>query len=190
MVSNTGGGYSFHIDPRNRRILRYRYNNLPMDRPGRYLYIRNNRTGEYWSPTWQPVPKELDAYECRHGLGYTKIFSSYLGIEAEVTYFVPLDENLEIWMLTLKNASKEDKDLTVFSYAEFCLWRALEDQNDLQHIQHVAVAKYEDDAVYYCLFDRSTGYAFFASQRKSYWLRLRSRRIHRPLPIRIESLSR
>jgi len=166
MISNTAGGYSFHIDPRDRRILRYRYNNLPMDRPGRYLYIRDNRTGEYWSPTWQPIPKKLTAYECRHGLGYTKISSSYLDVQAETTYFVPLDENLEIWMLTLKNASNEEKNLTVFSYAEFCLWRALHDQTDLQYIQNVAVAKYEEDAIFYSLFDRSTGYAFFTSSGK------------------------
>ena len=114
IISNTAGGYSFHIDPRDRRILRYRYNNLPLDRPGRYLYIRDNRTNEYWSPTWQPAAKKLRAYRCRHGLGYTIISSAYRDIEAEVTYFVPLGENLEIWMLTLRNASSEDKELTVF----------------------------------------------------------------------------
>ena len=163
MISNTAGGYSFHIDPRDRRILRYRYNNLPVDRPGRYLYIRDNRTGEYWSPTWQPAPKELSTYECRHGLGYTKISSSYSGTKAEVTYFVPLDENLEIWMLTLKNASLEGKELTVFSYVEFCLWQALSDLTNLQSVQGLGIARYEDDAIFYHLFDLSTGYAFFAS---------------------------
>ncbi|MFX0063192.1 MAG: GH36-type glycosyl hydrolase domain-containing protein [Candidatus Hermodarchaeota archaeon] len=166
MVSNTGGGYSFHIDPRDRRILRYRYNNIPMDRPGRYIYIRDNQVSEYWSPTWQPVLKQLDTYECRHGLGYTKISSSYLGIKADITYFVPLDENLEIWQLTLKNNSSEKRILSIFSYAEFCLWRALGDQNDLQYIQNVAVAKYEEDAIYYSLFDQSSGYAFFSSSKE------------------------
>jgi cellobiose phosphorylase len=163
IISNTAGGYSFHIDPRDRRILRFRYNNLPVDRPGRYLYIRDNKTGKYWSPTWQPVLEELSAYECRHGLGYTKISSAYSDIEVEVTYFVPVDENLEIWMLTLKNASSEEKELSVFSYAEFCLWQAERDQNDLQSIQFVGVAKYEEDAIFYHFFDLSTGYAFFAS---------------------------
>jgi len=163
MISNTAGGYSFHVDPRDRRILRYRYNNLPVDRPGRYLYIRDNTTGRFWSPTWQPVLKELSAYECRHGLGYTKIISSYSGIETEVTYFVPLDENLEIWMLTLKNASSDEKELTVFSYAEFCIWQAFRDQTDLQSIQGVGIARYEEAVIFYHLFDISTGYAFFAS---------------------------
>ena len=163
IISNTAGGYSFHVDPRDRRVLRYRYNNLPVDRPGRYLYIRDNQTGEYWSPTWQPTVKELAAYECRQGLGYTKISSSRSGIEAEVTYFVPLDENLEIWMLTLKNTSSEKKELTVFSYAEFCLWQAFRDLTDLQSIQGVGVARCEDGVIFYHFFDLSTGYAFFAS---------------------------
>jgi cellobiose phosphorylase len=163
IISNTAGGYSFHIDPRERRVLRYRYNNLPLDRPGRYLYIRDNKTGTYWSPTWQPVLKQLSAYECRHGLGYTRISSTYMDVEAEVTYFVPLDENLEIWMLTLKNASREAKELTVFSYAEFCLWQATGDQTDLQYRQGLAIARLEDGVIFYNLHDLSTGYAFFAS---------------------------
>jgi cellobiose phosphorylase len=163
IISNTAGGYSFHVDPRDRRILRYRYNNLPADRPGRYLYIRDDKTGKYWSPTWQPVLENLNAYECRHGLGYTKISSSYSDTEAEVTYFVPLDENLEIWMLTLKNISSEEKELSVFSYAEFCLWQAFNDLTDLQCSQGLGVARYEEDAILYSFFDVSTGYAFFAS---------------------------
>jgi cellobiose phosphorylase len=163
IISNTAGGYSFHKDPLYRRILRYRYNNLPADRPGRYLYIRDNKTGKYWSPTWQPVLEKLSAYECRHGLGYTKISSSYEGIEAEVMYFVPVDDNLEIWMLTLKNASSKEKELSVFSYAEFCLWQAFNDLTDLQCSQGLGVAKYEENAIFYSFFDVSTGYAFFAS---------------------------
>jgi cellobiose phosphorylase len=163
MISNTAGGYSFHLDPRDRRVLRYRYNNLPMDRPGRYLYIRDNGTGEYWSPTWQPVAKELSAYECRHGLGYTVISSTYQGVAAKVTYFVPLGENLEIWMLTLKNTSRKGREMTVFSYAEFCLWQATGDQTDLQYRQGLAEAKLEDGVIFFNLHDLSTGYAYFAS---------------------------
>ncbi len=165
MVSNTGGGYSFYIDPRDQRILRYRYNNLPIDRPGRYIYIRDNQTSEYWSPTWQPVMKKLDNYECRHGLGYTKISSSYQDIHAEILYFVPLEDNLEVWSLTLENNSSEEKELNIFSYAEFCLWNAVGDQRDLQYIQNVAVAKYdkEENMIIYHLFDSSLGIAFFSS---------------------------
>ncbi len=163
MISNTAGGYSFHIDPRNRRITRYRYNNMPVDRPGRYIYIRDSKTGAYWSPTWQPTLSKLDSYECRHGLGYSKFSSSFEEIDAEVTYFVPNDNNLEIWVLKLKNTSlSQDRLLKTFSYSEFCLWEAPRDQNDLQSIQFVGISRFNNNAILYHLFDESTGYAFFA----------------------------
>ncbi|MFX1364480.1 MAG: GH36-type glycosyl hydrolase domain-containing protein [Promethearchaeota archaeon] len=165
MISNTGGGYSFYIDPRDLRILRYRYNNLPIDRPGRYIYIKDTQTSEYWSPTWQPVMKSLDKYECRHGLGYTRFTSSYQEIHAEILYFIALEDDLEIWSLTVQNKSSERKVLKIFSYAEFCLWSAISDQRDLQYIQNVAVAKYDEKskAIFYHLFDLSTYIAFFSS---------------------------
>ena len=85
IVSNTGGGYSFDRDPRNRRVSRYRYNAIPV----RYIYLRDQETGDYWSPTAAPVKRHLDGYECRHGTAYTKISSTYKGIAAEILYFVP-----------------------------------------------------------------------------------------------------
>jgi cellobiose phosphorylase len=168
IISNTGGGYSFYIDPRDQRILRYRYNNVPLDRPGRYIYIKDDQTSEYWSPTWQPVMKKISNYKCRHGLGYTIIASSYNDINAEILYFVPLEDNVEIWSLTLHNTSSETKGLSIFSYAEFCLWRAVSDQTDLQYIQNVAVASYNLDknAIFYHLFDFSSPIAFFSSNRE------------------------
>ncbi|MFX1388676.1 MAG: GH36-type glycosyl hydrolase domain-containing protein [Promethearchaeota archaeon] len=165
MISNTGGGYSFYIDPKDLRILRYRYNNLPVDRPGRYIYIKGNEDSEYWSPTWQPVIKKLDHYECRHGLGYTKVSSSFQGIHAEILYFVPVEDDVEIWFFKVHNKSSERKNLKIFSYAEFCLWNAVSDQRDLQYIQNVAVSKYSEDnkTIFYHLFDQSTYIAFFCS---------------------------
>ena len=89
IISNTAGGYSSYRDARLRRITRYRYNNVPLDSGGRYIYLRDNGSGEYWSPSWQPTQRPLDSYECRHGLSYTDIQSSYQGIRAEIRYFVP-----------------------------------------------------------------------------------------------------
>ena len=87
IISNTAGGYSFYRDARLRRLTRYRYNNAPFDFGGRYLYLRDNDTGEFWSPSWQPTRTKLDQYECRHGMGYTIIGSSYDKIEAQTTLF-------------------------------------------------------------------------------------------------------
>jgi len=158
LMSNTAGGYSFYKDPRQRRILRYRYNNVPMDRGGRYLYLRDNQTGDFWSTSWQPVLKPLKEYkyECRHGLGYTTISSEYSGISTKATYFVPLGENLEVWTLEVKFEPKKggamgvkSRDLSLFSFVEFCLWDALNDMTDYQYNLNIGETKVEDDIIYH-----------------------------------------
>ncbi len=127
MISNNAGGLIFDSDPGNHRITRYNHNSLPMDRPGHYLYIRDMKTGEYWSPTWQPVMKKPDFYECRHGMGYTEIKYLYDDIRSSVTYFIPDGKNYEIWKIKLKNESSEAKELKVFSYMEFSFYSAITD---------------------------------------------------------------
>jgi cellobiose phosphorylase len=157
LMSNTAGGYSFYKDPRERRILRYRYNNVPMDRGGRYLYLRDNKTKEFWSTSWQPVLKDLSKYkyECRHGLGYTTISSEYSGILTKTTYFVPLGENLEVWMLEVKFEPKKSamgvksRDLSLFSFVEFCLWDALNDMSDYQYNLNIGETDYKDGIIYH-----------------------------------------
>jgi len=131
MLSNTGGGYSFYRDARLRRLIRYRYNNVPADSGGRALYLRLS-DGDFWSPAWQPVRKSLSAYECRVGLGYTRITSTYRGIQCEATYFVPLDQTLEVWRVKLTNQTDPSTNLSVFSLIEFCLWDAWDDQTNFQ----------------------------------------------------------
>src|SRR5215475_3141431 len=103
IVSNTAGGYSWHRDARLRRLTRYRYNNVPSDTGGRYLYLRDAASGTFWSPTWQPTQHALADYRCRHGLGYTIVSSSLEGIGAEVLYFVPPGETLEVWRARITN---------------------------------------------------------------------------------------
>ena len=142
IVSNTGGGFSFDRDPRNRRVTRYRYNGLPVDQPGRYVYIRDQETGEYWSPTWQPVGEPLEFYECRHGAAYTKIRSIHRHIEVEMTYFVPLspvDEPApcELWVMRIRNDDTVRRRLRTFSYAEFSLADAVNDLTNLDWAQHI-----------------------------------------------------
>jgi len=129
-VSNNAGGFSYHLTPKKGRLLRYRYNGLPEDRPGRYVYIRDNDSGDFWSTAWQPVQKPLEQYhtETRHGLGYTKIISQYSGIKTTTTYFVPMGEDLELWAMEIENGGSEERRLSTFSYAEFCPWDPFMDQ--------------------------------------------------------------
>ena len=132
LISNTAGGYHFYKDARLRRLTRYRYNNAPLDMGGRYLYLRDNTDGNYWSPSWMPTRSKLDRYECRHGLGYTKISSEKDGILCETNYFVPIDTPLEIWKVTLTNLRDQPADLGLFSCVEFALWDAWDDATNYQ----------------------------------------------------------
>ena len=124
MISNNAGGLLFDGDPGNRRLTRYKYNSLPVDRPGRYLYIRDMETGEYWSATWQPVMKPYEFYECRHGLGYTTIKTQTSGIETEITYYIPEGKKYEIWNMRIVNKSGRARKLKLFSYVEFSYFNA------------------------------------------------------------------
>ena len=130
LISNTAGGYSFYKDAKFRRLNRYRYNNVPMDNGGRYFYI--NDGGTVWSPGWKPVKTELDNYECRHGLSYSKIKGEKNGIQVETLFFVPLKSWCEVQKMTLINTSDETKNIKLFSFNEWCLWNAEDDQNNLQ----------------------------------------------------------
>lgn len=143
LVTNAGGGYSFYVCPRDSRITRLRYNGLPWDRPGRYVYIRDRESGEYWTPTWQPVAKDPDSYECRHGMGYTRITSENFGIRSSILYFVPQNDDLEIWRVTLENKSERERKLDVFSYVELCLGHALVDLINQPNDQHFNIVKFD-----------------------------------------------
>ena len=165
LISNTAGGYVFYQDARLRRISRYRYNNVPLDQSGRYIYIRDQSSGEFWSPTWQPTTKiSLDHYQCRHGMGYTKIKSSYQGISSSTKYFIPLNQNLEIWDVIIKNESQEKKDLSIFSSIEFNLWDAWDDQTNYQRNLNIAEVEIENNVIYHKTEyrERRCHFSFFA----------------------------
>jgi cellobiose phosphorylase len=175
LISNTAGGYSFYRDARLRRITRYRYNNVPLDLGGRYLYLRQGEGQDappsgFWSPSWLPTRCELEDYVCRHGLGYTVIGSIYHGIEAQTSYFVPLGEDLEVWRLTLINHRKETVRLSVFSCVEFCLWDAWDDATNFQ--RNFSIGEVEIDAEGGVIYhkteyrERRNHFAFFACSER------------------------
>jgi cellobiose phosphorylase len=164
IISNTAGGYSFYRDARLRRLTRYRYNNAPLDLGGRYLYLRDDETGTYWSPSWQPVPRDLEDYSCRHGLGYSVIASRYAGIRAETLYFVPLGERLEVWRARVTNERTVPAKLSLFSSVEFCLWDAQDDATNFQRNYSIGEVEVEDGVIYHKTEyrERRDHFAFFA----------------------------
>lgn len=138
IISNNGGGYSFVKSGANGRILRYVFNGF--DQPGRYIYIRDNASKDFWSASWQPVGKSLDTYKsrCHHGTGYTNIKASYTGIDTEALYYVPLDKTHEVWSLKITNNSDSERDLSVTGYCEFTNDNNYEqDQVNLQYTQFI-----------------------------------------------------
>lgn len=148
IISNNAGGYSFSKSGANGRILRYVFNQF--DRPGRYLYLRDNSNGDYWSASWQPVGKDLKDYhcECRHGMGYTKMFTEYAGIRSEADYYVPLDSDHEVWGLTVTNTTDKPRELTLTGYAEFTNhYNYEQDQVNLQYSLFISRTLFTDNHI-------------------------------------------
>ena len=119
IITVNAGGYSFVKSGAAGRILRYTFNQF--DEPGRYIYLRDEETGDYWTASWRPVCKPLDAYHtvCRHGTSYTEFESEYNGIRTCALYYVPMGATHEVWRLQVENLSARPRKISVFAYAEF-----------------------------------------------------------------------
>ena len=143
LLSHQAGGYSFYRDAKMRRLTRYRYNNIPADAGGRYLYV--NDGGDVWTPSWLPVKADLDHFEARHGLGYSRITGERNGLRVATTFFVPLGENAEVQRVAVTNTSDVEKTVTLFSFVEFCLWNAQDDQTNYQRNLSIGEVEVEQD---------------------------------------------
>ncbi len=147
LISNTGGGYAFYKDAKLLRLTRYRYNNVPTDSGGHYYYIKDGET--VWNPGWQPVKTELDSYKCRHGLGYSVFESEKNGLAVSVTTFVPIGKDCEVTSVTVTNRSDAAKNVSLFSYVEFCLWNAMDDMTNFQRNFSTGEVEVKGSAIYH-----------------------------------------
>ncbi|MEC9491040.1 MAG: hypothetical protein UMU04_08810, partial [Halanaerobiales bacterium] len=165
VISQNAGGYSFYKSAQHHRITRFRANAVPLDRPGHYLYLRDEDDGNYWSVSWQPVGKNLDEadYEVRHGLSYSKFKCNYRLIEAEKTVFVPLDDDLEIWDIKIKNNSDLDRQLSLFSYLEFSFHEIDIDNQNFQMSLYSAGSSYRDGIIEYDFYYDPRKYHYFTA---------------------------
>ena len=148
IISNNAGGYSFRKSGAKGRILRYRFNSF--DQPGRYIYLRDNETFDYWSASWQPVAKSRRKYvsECRHGLGYTTMKAEYTEIRSEVLYYIPWDQEYEVWFLRITNRSEQIRQLTVTGFAEFTNHPDYEqDMVNLQYSQFISQTHFHENRI-------------------------------------------
>jgi N,N'-diacetylchitobiose phosphorylase len=150
IVTNNAGGYSFTRSPAQGRIMRFRYNSIPLDQPGRSFYLRDRDSADFWSAAWQPVGKPLSEYKttCRFGTSYAVIESEYRGIKTESTYFIPLGQQFEYWCLKVTNTGKTPRRLSAFSFCEFTSeWNLMNDQLNLQYIMYIAEARWQNGFV-------------------------------------------
>lgn len=134
VLNHTAGGYIFYKSPEYHRITRFRPNGVPEDRPGHYVYIRDDEDGDYWSISWQPVGKSLDeaVYQCRHGLSYSVYESEYRRIKASQKMSVAMEDPVEIWDIRIRNTDDRKRRLSVFSYLEFSFHQIQMDNQNFQ----------------------------------------------------------
>jgi N,N'-diacetylchitobiose phosphorylase len=164
VVSHNAGGYSFYKNAEHQRITRFRANGVPLDRPGHYVYLRDDDTGEYWSVSWQPVGKSLDKarYECRHGLSYSKFSSDYQDLHAEQTLFIPIDDDVELWDVKIRNTGAKPRRLSVFGYVEFSFHHIEIDNQNLQMSLYASGANCQDGVIEYDFYYEPWTFHYFA----------------------------
>ncbi len=165
LVTNTAGGYAFYRDARLRRLIRYRYNGAPLDVGGRFLYLRDDDSGDAWNPGWQPMQRDLEGYSCRHGLGYTVIAAARGGIHAETLYLVPPGEAVEVWRTRIRNDRPDRARVSVIGAVEFCLWDAQDDATNFQRNLSTGEVHVEDGIVCHLTEyrERRNHFAWFAT---------------------------
>ncbi|MCL1866638.1 MAG: N,N'-diacetylchitobiose phosphorylase [Oscillospiraceae bacterium] len=150
IISNNAGGYSFVKSGANGRVSRYRFNSVTTDQPGRYVYLKDSDSGDYWSASWMPVGKSTDEYktECRHGTAYTNISSEYSNIKTESLYYVPQDKTYEVWRVKVTNNDSKPRKLSVTGYVEFTNEPNYEqDQVNLQYSLFITRTYFKDSFI-------------------------------------------
>lgn len=165
VINHTAGGYMFYKSPEYHRVTRFRGNAVPMDRPGHYVYIRDNDNGDYFSISWQPVGKPLykAQYKCRHGLSYSIYECLYDKIKASQRMTVPMDDDVELWDVVIKNTDDKPRNLSIFSYCEFSFHHIMIDNQNFQMSLYCAGSSYEDGVIEHDLFYEEFGYQYFTS---------------------------
>ena len=164
VISHNAGGYSFYKNAEHHRITRFRANGVPLDRPGHYVYLRDDDTGEYWSVSWQPVGKSLAeaSYECRHGLSYSTFSCDYRDIHAEQTLFIPMDDDVELCDVKIRNTGDRPRHLSVFGYVEFSFHHIEIDNQNLQMSLYASGSNYRDGVIEYDFHYEPSTFHYFA----------------------------
>lgn len=146
-VSQTLGGLSLYNQ--DLRINNY-YGKF--DTPGKYVFVRDDETGRYWSANWVPFFRRLRHFRCTHGMNYSTLETQTEGIRTSIRVFLPLDEACEVWTVTVENRSKRKRRLSLYPYVQWrlaCFLRADNEHEwfseaDFHERENCIVAKYRD----------------------------------------------
>ncbi|MGC5165815.1 GH36-type glycosyl hydrolase domain-containing protein [Luteimicrobium sp. DT211] len=183
VLSHHGGGYSYYKSSEYGRITRFRQNGVPLDRPGHYVYLRDDADGDYWSASWQPVGKPFvgpgeeladdigqgagtgakGRWTTRHGMGYSSFRAEYRGIDTTQTVFIPLDDDVELWDVRVTNTSDRVRELTVASYVELSFHTIGIDNQNLQMSLYASGSSYEDGIIEYDFYYEPWTFHYVAS---------------------------
>ncbi|MBT6145255.1 MAG: hypothetical protein HOH74_07500, partial [Gemmatimonadetes bacterium] len=165
VISHNAGGYTFYKSAEHNRLTRFRPNGIPLDRPGHYVYVRDDDSGDYWSVSWQPVGKSLEeaSYEVRHGLSYTRFACDYDDIHAEQLLFIPVHDDVELWDVTVKNTSDRRRRLSICNYLEWSFQHVEIDNQNLQMSLYASGSSYADGIIEYDFFYEPWTHHFLAS---------------------------
>lgn len=163
VISHNAGGYLFYKSAQHHRITRFRPNSVPLDRPGYYVYLRDDESKDYWSVSWQPVAKKLECYQARHGLSYSKFNSTYSDITAEQTLFIPIEDAVELWDVKIRNTSDRRRSLSIFSYCEFSFHEIEIDNQNHQMSLYCSGSTYGNGIIEYNLFYEHANQFFAAN---------------------------
>ncbi len=163
VLSHNAGGYVWLDSPQYHRMTRFRPNGVPLDRPGHYVYVRDDETKKYWSLSWQPCGLPLDQakYLCRHGLSYSVFSCEYQGIYGEQRIFIPRNDPIELIEVTLENRSHKPRELSVYGYVEFSYHHIDMDNQNFQMSLYATGSRYSDGAVEYELHYEENSHQFF-----------------------------
>ena len=165
VISHNAGGYTFHKSAEHNRLTRFRSNGIPLDRPGHYVYLRDDETGDYWSISWQPVGVDLDRaqYEVRHGLSYSRFACDYADIHAEQLLFIPVHDDVELWDVVLRNTGDTRRRISVFNYLEWSFQHVEIDNQNLQMSLYASGSNYADGVLEFDFFYEPWTYHFLTS---------------------------
>ena len=122
-VSADGSGFTWSGNSQQNQLTPW--SNDPVgDAPGEAIYVRDEDTGQLWSPTALPIREKQTRYSARHGQGYSRFEHIAHGIALELTQFVPVDDSVKIARLKIVNQSGRERRLSVTAYVEWVLGNA------------------------------------------------------------------